>query len=152
MNGPFAPALAFCLILGLVGTAVGGYQCVKGHIYSEAAQHEATTVGRVVRVSNRGAFKYVFSVNGVKMDDFSESCATPLTPDACYNNGPVLVYYSYQPYQNSRLEDFTVASKHAYLIGIPALAIGLPLFVLSGAVTAILLRKDQRADERVLDE
>jgi hypothetical protein len=57
----------------------------------------------------------VFLVNGVKMDDYSEVCPTPLAPGACFNeNGLVLVYYSYQPYPNSRLEDFAIASSHAY--------------------------------------
>ena len=54
---------------------IGGYQCIMGHNYSVAAQHEATTVGNIVRVhaSAKGtAYYYQFSVNGVKMDDHSE--------------------------------------------------------------------------------
>jgi hypothetical protein len=151
MDGPFARVLAFCFLLGLACTAVGGYQCVKAHTYSVAGQREATAVGRITHISHgRGGtvfYHYVFSVNGVKMDDYSEVCASPLTLDACYNHGPVLVYYSYQPYPNSRLEDFTVASTHAYRIGKPALAIGLPLIVLTCAAVAILLRKDKRKDD-----
>jgi hypothetical protein len=92
-------------------------------------------------------YQYVFSVNGVRMDDYSEVCATPLAPGACDNHGPVLVYYSFQPYSNSRLEDFAVASAHAYRIGSPALAIGLPLFVLSLAALIILARPDKREDD-----
>lgn len=150
MSSPFATPLAFCIVGGIVGTFMGAWQCIKGHTYSVAAAQETTTVGRVVGVSNgKGgpSYRYVFSVNGVPMDDYSEVCATPLAPRACYNNGPVLVYYSYQPYSNSRLEDFAVASNKAYRDGKIALAIGLPLFALSSAGMAILARKDKGDDE-----
>jgi hypothetical protein len=114
-----------------------------------AALHEATVVGRITHISSgKGGpfFHYVFSVNGVKSDDYSEVCAMPLTPGACYSRGSVLVYYSYRPYPNSRLEDFTVASAHAYRIGKPALAIGVPLIFLTCGATALLLRRDKRQD------
>jgi hypothetical protein len=116
-----------------------------------AAQHEASIVGRITKITyGKGgsiAYHYVFSVNGVQFDDYSEVCRTPLTPGACDHHGPVLVYYSYQPYSNSRLEDFTVASTNAYRFGAPALAIGLPLFVLSVAALIILSRSDKREDD-----
>ena len=92
---------------------IGGYQCIRGHNYSVAAQHETTTVGNIerVHVSTKGTtYFYQFSINGVRMDDYSDVCRTPLAPGACNNHGPVLVYYSYQPYANSRLEDFAAAS------------------------------------------
>lgn len=57
------------------------------------------------------------------------------------------MYYSYQPFTNSRLEDFAVAARHAYRIGKPALAIGLPLLVLTCACIAILQRKDKGEDD-----
>ena len=41
-----------------------------------------------------------------------------------YRTEPVLVYYSYQPNSDSRLEDFAAASTHAYRFGKTALAIG----------------------------
>lgn len=129
---------------------IGGYQCVMGHNYSVAAQHEATTVGHIerVHVSTKGTtFFYQFSVNGVKMDDYSDVCRTPLAPGACKNHGPVLVYYSYEPYSNSRLEDFVAASAHAYRIGIPTIAISLPLYVLACAVIAIVIRGSKREDD-----
>ena len=59
----------------------------------------------------------------------------------------MLVYYSYQPYSNSALEDFADASAHAYRVGKPTLAIGLPLFVLSLAALIILSRKDKPEEE-----
>lgn len=147
MDGALARVLMFCMLMGIIGTAVGGYQCVEGYNYSVAAQHEATTVGRIVKVENgKGgpAWRYEFSVNGVKVDDYSEVCATPLAPDACFSNGPVLVYYSYRPYSNSRLEDFAVASSHANRFGRPTLAIGLLLLALSTACITIMTRKDKR--------
>ena len=58
--------------------------------------------------------------------------------------GPVLVYYSFEPYPNSRLEDFAVASHNDIRAGIPALAIGLPLLVLSCGGFAIHMRRSQR--------
>lgn len=147
--------LTFCMLFGIIGTSVGGYQCVKGYNYSVAAQHEATTVGRIVKVSyGKGgpAYRYQFSVNGVEVDDYSEVCSTPLAPDACLDNGQVLVYYSYQPYQNSRLEDFAIASSHAYRIGKPALAIGFPLLVLTVAGMSIQARKDKPKDDWPMTE
>lgn len=121
-----------------------------------AAQHEAAIVGRVTKITHGRhgsiAYHYVFSVNGVQFDDYSGVCATPLSPGACNHQGPVLVYYSYQPYSNSRLEDFAVASAHAYRFGEPSLAIGLPLFVLSLAALIILARTDKREDGPDPDE
>lgn len=150
MDGLLTRVLAICLFLGFFGAARGGYLCVKGHNYAVAAQHEATTVGRVVGIykGRSPAYHYVFSVNGVKMDDSSEICATPLVPGACDNHGPVTVYYSYQPYSNSRLEDFSVASIDAYRIGRPMLGIGLPLFILGFAGIVIQVRKEMRERDR----
>ena len=140
----------FCLLVGIVGTVVGVWQCIEGHNFAVAAQHEATTVGRVVRIYHgKGGptWHYTFTVNEAKFDDYSGVCETPLEPGACYDNGPVLVYYSFQPFQNSRLEDFSVASAHDYRIGKPALAIGLPLFILTCVAIAILSCKGKREDE-----
>jgi hypothetical protein len=142
--------LAFCLLLGIAGTIVGIWQCISGHNFAVAAQHEATTVGRIVRIYHgKGGptWHYTFTVNEVRFDDYSGVCRTPLKPGACYNNGPVLVYYSFQPFQNSRLEDFSVASARDYRIGKPALAIGLPLFILTCVGIAILSRKDKDEDD-----
>ena len=137
----------FCLLGGIFALIIGTCQCVKGHTYAVAAQHEATTVGRIDRILHgKGghSWHYVFSVNGVAMDDYSEVCETPLAPRACYNNGPVLVYYSYEPYQNSRLEDFASAGRNAYRSGKIALVIALPVLVLTASGIAILVRKDKR--------
>ena len=147
MTVPLVRLLVFCTVLGILSMAVGGYQCLKGYNYSVAAQHETTTVGRIVGVSRHGTMRYEFNVDGVKVDDTSDVCTTPLAPDACRSNGSVLVYYSQQPFPNSLLEDFAIASSRAYRIGKPALAIGLPLGVLTGAALAILPRKNKTEDE-----
>ena len=81
------------------------------------------------------------------MDDYSNVCRTPLALDACNDHGPVLVYYSYKPYANSRLVDFAAASAHAYRIGIPTIAISLPLYVLACGVIAIVIRKGKGKDD-----
>jgi hypothetical protein len=149
---PYFRVLAFSLVAGLFGSSFGVYYCIEGYTYSVAAQHEATSVGRVVGIyTGRGGFSYhyEFSVNGVKMDDQSKVCATPLEPGACDNNGPVLVYYSYQPYSNSILEDFAVASKDAYRWGKPALAISLTLLVLSS--TGMVIRGRKKKGDRDSD-
>jgi hypothetical protein len=153
MDGLLTRVMAICLFLGFFGAARGGYLCVKGHTYAMAAQHEATAVGRVVGIytGRSPAYHYVFSVNGVKMDDSSEVCQTPLAPGACSKNGPVLVYYSYQPYSNSRLEDFAVASIDAYRFGKPALGIGLPLFILAFTAIVIQVRKETRERDQDSD-
>jgi hypothetical protein len=78
------------------------------------------------------------------MDDSSEVCETPLAPGACIG-GPVLVYYSYEPFRNSRLEDFSVASKNAYRAGKLALAVCLPLLALSTGF--VILARKSRCDD-----
>lgn len=150
MDDTLAKALVLSLLAGLVGTIVGCWQCISGHNYAVAAQHQSTTVGRVVRISSgKGGpyYHYVFTVNGVAVDDLTSDCRTPLAPGACDNLGPVLVYYSYQPFAISKLQDFTSASNDAYRFGEPALAIGLPLFVLSIAALVVLSRKGRFGTE-----
>lgn len=144
MDGPFDKILIWCTVLGLFATVYGSVQCISGHNFAVAAEHEATVPGRVVGYYTRKggyAYHYVFTVNDVKFDDYSPVCRTALAPGACDHKGPVLVYYSFEPIHNSRLEDFSAASVHSYRIGEPALAIGLPLFVLSIAVQVVLSRK-----------
>ena len=145
MNVSYARHIPFLFI----PIVIGCYQCIMGHNYSVAAQHETTTVGHIVKVTQGKSrtYRYEFSINGVRMDDYSDICRTPLAPGACDNHGPVLVYYSYQPYSNSRLEDFATASAHAYRIGIPTIAICLPLYVLAYIVIAIVSRRNKGDDD-----
>ena len=139
-----------CILAGIIVTFLGGYQCVKGHAYRVAAENEATAVGRVLGMSSgRGgsSYRYTFSINGVRVDDYSEVCETELKPGACYDYGPVVVYYSYQPFQNSRLEDFAVASKKAYRSGEIALRIGLPLLIVPSVALEIFSRRGKGDDD-----
>ena len=134
MGGPIVRVLVYCLLAGIAGTFVGAYQLVKGHIYSVAAQHEATTIGRVVGMyygKGGSAYHYVFTVNGVQFDDASKNCTTPLAPRACDNKGPVLVYYAYQPFSNSAARRFLRCRDRAHRFGKFALAISLPILVRS---------------------
>ena len=81
------------------------------------------------------------------VDDSSKVCTTPLVPNACDNKGPVLVYYSFKPFQNSRLEDFAVASTRAYRIGVPSFAVGLPVLVLACIGIAVSQDKGKSEDD-----
>lgn len=148
MDPRWAGPLAFFVLLGGAGTLVGSVECLKGHDYALAAQQESTTVGRIVKVihGKSTSYRYEFSVNGVKMDDQSPLCATPLEPGACEHNGPVLVYYSYQPYSNSLLQDFAEARSDALRDAKFLLAIGLPMLTLPGAALAMLLRSGKSSD------
>jgi hypothetical protein len=104
LNRLITHSLVYGLLAGIGGVLFGGIRCVQGYTYSVAAKHEAKAVGRVVGMLHRkggAAYHFVFSLNGVDRDDTSKICATPLAPGACDNKGPVLVYYSFQPFQNS---------------------------------------------------
>lgn len=138
----------FIVFLGGAGTLAGSIECLKGHDYALAAKQESTTVGKIVEVihGKSTSYRYEFSVNGVKVDDDSPICSTPLTPGACQHNGPVLVYYSYQPYSNSLLQDFAEARSDAFRDGKFLLALGLPLLILPGTALALLLRPGKSSD------
>ncbi|HTB95960.1 MAG TPA: hypothetical protein VK716_03060 [Terracidiphilus sp.] len=147
MEGSWTRVLGFCLVLGMTCTSFGAYECLKGHNYSVAAESETTVVGRITRVPRKGGFEYKFSVNGVNVDDSSDVCETPLDSDACFNNGPVLVYYASQPFPNSRLENFSVASTNSYQLGIPAIGMGLPFLLLPIAVKLIFQLRRRREND-----
>lgn len=126
-------------------------------VYRDAAEHELSTVGQIVNISEYGRsdkYDYDFTVNGVRMRDYSAACDTPLTPVSCIIGGPVRVYYSLQPFSNSRLGDFAVASRDAFQTGNRALIIGASLLVLCTAIFAIQRRmnKDEPESDEDVDE
>jgi hypothetical protein len=132
---------------GLILTGIGSQQCIKGYDYRVAAKHEMTTVGHIVYVpAGRGSYKYEFWVDGVKMVDSARLCTTPLMPDACKHYGPVLVYYSYQPYSNSLLQDFSIACNFPIQVGKLLLAIGLPLLIFPSVILAVLMYRSSRGN------
>jgi hypothetical protein len=101
---PAGNALAF----GVIACAIGGFLLVTGLTDRDAAKHEATTPGVIVAIKHgRGGpfYDYEFRVNGIKMSD-SGDCKTPLEAQGCSVGGHVLVDYTFQPSNNSRLEDF----------------------------------------------
>lgn len=107
---PSGNALAF----GIMACAVGCFLLVTGLTDRDSAKHEATTPGVIVgiRHGRRGPyFEYEFRVNGIKMSDSSGECKTPLNPQGCGVGDHVLVYYTFQPSNNSRLEDFADAAR-----------------------------------------
>jgi len=150
VNHPFARVLAIIALCGLFGTSAGVLRCIVGYTFSLEAQHEKSTVGRLVSrnrehhfhhsiphlnpfANQEFVYHYVFPVNGVQMDDSDRVCKTPLAPGGCGKPGPVLVFYSYQPFSMSRLEDFAVAGRNTIQSAKLPLAIGLPLLLLGVA-------------------
>lgn len=138
----FISVLVFIGFPGVIISFGGLAGYFSGYTYSVAAQHEATTVGHVIKLlygKGGHAYQYAFSADGVRFDDNYGKCLTPLEPGACDNHGPVLVHYSFQPFHISALEDFSAASSRSYQDGTIMLAIGLPLVmttIIFGAITA----------------
>jgi hypothetical protein len=116
MLGPlneFSPA-GNALAFGIIACVVGGFLLVTGLTDRDAAKHESTTPGVIVGIRHgRGGpyFEYEFRVNGIKMSDSSGECKTPLNPQGCGVGDHVLVYYTFQPSNASRLEDFADAAR-----------------------------------------
>lgn len=140
----------FGIFIGVVATLYGGYQVAKGFNYSAAAKHQATTIGRILdKHTGKGgtSYRYTFTVNGVKVDDESSVCATPITKNACDENGLAVVYYTFQPSQNSLLQDFSAASRDAFRTGESVLAIGLPLTACLWVAQAMFRRKHGYEDD-----
>lgn len=138
------------IFIGVVATLYGGYQVAIGFNYSAAAKHQATTIGQILnkRTGKGGTwYRYTFTVKGVKVDDDSDVCATPITKNACDENGLAVVYYTFQPSQNSLLQDFSVASKDAFRTGESALTIGLPLTACLWVAQAMFRRKHGYEDD-----
>jgi hypothetical protein len=137
------------LALGIGAIVYGCVQSVIGFTDRDAAKHEATAPGVIVRVYHgKGTtYDYEFRVNGVLMRDSSGSCRTPLTPGDCKVGGQVLVYYTYEPSTDSKLEDFADASREALQLGIWTVPIGV---LLTGG--SLLARKLVGASESSEDD
>jgi len=80
IDEPTDRVLAFFLLVGIVGTFVGVWQCLSGHSFAVAARHEATTVGRIVRIYHgKGGptWRYTFTVSEVRFDGLHPSVPNP---------------------------------------------------------------------------
>jgi hypothetical protein len=116
MLGPlnqFSPA-GNALAFGSMACILGCVLLVTGLTDRDAAKHEATTPGIIVGIKHgKGGpfYDYEFRVNGIKMSDSGGDCKTPLDPRGCSVGGHVLVYYTFQPTNSSRLEDFADAAR-----------------------------------------
>lgn len=154
MSAPISRGLLFGFICGVSATLWGCSQWITGMVYRDAAEHEISTVGQIVNISEYGrhgpTYNYDFTVNGVRMRDYSGVCDTPLTRTSCIVGGPALVYYSFQPFSNSRLGDFTVVSRDAFQAGNRELVIGVSLIVLCTAIFDVQRRMNK--DEPESDE
>jgi hypothetical protein len=117
------------LIYGIGLAVVGSVIVLIGLTYRDAANHEATTTGMIVRVNHGKSttYHYEFRVNGIKMSDSSGACKTPLTPDGCKKGGQVVVYYTFEPTTNSMLKDFADAAHEKLQWGTGLTAVGLLL-------------------------
>lgn len=103
----------FFLMIGVGMIIWGCVQLVHGFADRDAVNHEATAPGVIVRTDhNRSGgptYYYEFRVNGILMQDSSGDCKTSLTRVGCNAGGQVLVYYAYEPFNASKLEDFADA-------------------------------------------
>ena len=107
-----------------------------GLTYQDAAKHEATATGVIVRVyhGKSTTYYYEFRVNGTKMSDSTGTCKTPLTNQFCQVGAPVRVYYTYEPTNDSMLEDFADAARAKLQVGTVLSAFGLVLMGISWLV------------------
>lgn len=147
MSDPFRRLLLFVLILGLGGTLYGCSQWITGQVYKTAANHQLSTVGQIVKIDDgprHTIYRYEFVVNGVRVQDTSEVCKTPLTRTSCITGGPAIVYYSDQPFSNSRLEDFRAASNGAFRRRNRALEFGILLISASNVTYRVLVYLNKR--------
>lgn len=142
-----------CLVFLMIGVGViigGCVQLVHGFTDRDAAKHEATARGVVVRVDhNRSGgptYYYEFRVNGGLMQDSSHDCNTSLTRVGCNAGGQVLVYYTYEPFNASKLEDFADASRHAFRTSLLEVPFGLLLTGVSLLVLKLRGRSDSSKD------
>jgi hypothetical protein len=143
---PSGNALAF----GIMACVVGGFLLVTGLTDRDAARHEATTTGVIVAIKHgRGGpfYDYEFRVNGIKMSDSGGDCKAPLNPQGCGVGDHVLVYYTFQPTNNSRLEDFADAAHEKLIWAARASALGVLLIGIS-----FLLRKLGYSDSSESDD
>jgi hypothetical protein len=108
------------LLLAAILLVVGSAQFFLGWTYADAAKGEATATGTITYITGgRGGstYNYKFEIDGVKLEQDSGTCQTPLTPQGCKVGAPVLVYYAHIPVLETRLQEFGAASREKYFMG-----------------------------------
>jgi hypothetical protein len=108
------------LLLAAILLLVGSVQLFQGWSYADAAKGEATAIGAITYITGgRGGstYDYKFEIEGVKLEQDSGTCQTPLTPQGCKVGAPVLVYYAHTPVLETRRQEFGAASREKYFMG-----------------------------------
>jgi Protein of unknown function (DUF3592) len=117
------------LIWGVVLIPLGCFQFFFAWQYSDAAKREIGTIGGITHVyhGKSTSYQYVFTVDGVRYQDDSDRCVTPLSRQGCQEGAPVLVYYDPEHLSLSRMQEFRAASHEKLSFGEGAIGIGLVL-------------------------
>ncbi len=108
------------LILAAILIVVSSVQFFLAWSYADAAKGEATAIGTITYItSGRGGstYDYKFEIDGVKLQQDSGTCQTPLTPQGCKVGAPVLVYYAHTPVLETRLQEFGAARREKLFMG-----------------------------------
>jgi hypothetical protein len=137
------------LLLAAVLLVVGSVQFFLGRGYAGAAKSEATAIGAITFITGgRGGstYDYEFEIDGVKLEQDSGTCQTPLTPQGCRVGAPVLVYYAHTPVLETRLQEFGAASREKYFKGGSIAGCGLLLIGLHFLFKRALASPDESED------
>jgi hypothetical protein len=123
-----------------------------GWSYADGAKGEETVIGSITYIAGgRGGstYDYEFEIEGVKLEQDSGTCQTPLTPQGCKVGAPVLVYYAHTPALETRLQEFGAASREKYFMGGWMVFCGLLLIGLHFIFKRALASPDESEDTDV---
>ena len=117
------------LTWGIVLVLLGCFQLFFAWQFSDEVKRENGTVGKITHTyhGKRTSYTYVFTVDGVRYQDDSDTCVTPLSEEGCQEGAPVLVYYDREHLSRSRMQEFRAASREKLSLGEWATGIGLML-------------------------
>ena len=136
------------VVLAIILMGVGIFQLLIGWSYIGDSKKEASTVGRLVRVHHgKGStYVYVFAVNGLRIEDDSSTCSTPLTSSGCEVGAAVLVYYNRDKLSETLLEEFGAAGRGKIFFGAWMAGASLLLFGLHFIFSRFLKSPDESDD------
>lgn len=120
-------------IIAIFLIAFGGFQLIRGLTYADASKRETTTVGTILSAHcGKGCtYAYVFEVNGVRIQDDSDSCKTALTAQGCKPGAFVRVYYDTENLSVSLLQELGEAGRERIFFGFFMVSLGLLLIGLT---------------------